>query len=99
MGPCIGDANWGELYPGAMFTVPATADGDFVSPAFLGVPAADQGVRAYVKVPGHDWWHTEFMVFDKQLKYRGTGGDQERVPGAIGQKLYINFGTETGAIK
>ena len=99
MGSCIGDANWGELYPGAMFTVPATADGDFVSPAFLGVPAADQGVRAYVKVPGHDWWHTEFMVFDKKLIYRGAGGDQERVPGAIGQKLYINFGTETGAIK
>ena len=99
MGPCIGDSNWSELYDGALFTVPETADGDFVSPAFLGVPAAAQGVRAYVKVPGHEWWHTEFMVFDKKLLYRGTGGDQERVSGSIGQKLYINFGTETGEIK
>ena len=52
-----------------------------------------------MKVPGHDWWHTEFMVFDKQLKYRGTGGDQDRVINAVGQKLYINFGTETGELK
>lgn len=99
MGPCIGDADWSELNPNALFTVPTTADGDFVSPAFTGVPAADQGVRAYVKIPGQDWWKSEFMVFNKQLIYRGTGGDQERVPGAIGQKLYINFGTETGDIK
>ncbi len=99
MGSCIGDTDWGELNPNALFTVPTTADGDFVSPAFTGVPAADQGVRAYVKIPGQDWWKSEFMVFDKKLIYRGNGGDQERVPGAIGQKLYINFGTETGDIK
>ena len=82
-----------------MFEVPTTADGSFVSPAMTGVPASDQGARACVVIPGHEWWHTEFMVFDKQLKYRGTGGDQDRVINAVGQKLYINFGTETGELK
>lgn len=101
MGTCIGDANWGELNPAALFTVPATADGEFVSPAFAAdCPGGDgDGVRAYVKVPGYDWWKAEFMVFDKRIVYRANGGDQERVAGAVGQKLYLNFGKETGEIK
>ena len=99
MGPCIGDSSWSELLDGAKFSVPSTADGDFVSPAFTGVPAADQGCRAYVKVPGYDWWKTEFMVFNNKIVYRGNGGDQERVINAVGQKLYLNFGTDTGKIE
>lgn len=100
VGACIGDAECKQLdFPGGLFEVPATADGSFVSPAMTGVPASDQGARACVIIPGHEWWHTEFMVFDKQLKYRGTGGDQDRVINAVGQKLYINFGTETGELK
>lgn len=101
MGTCIGDANWGELNPAALFTVPATADGEFVSPAFAAdCPGGDgDGVRAYVKVPGYDWWKAEFMVFDKRIVYRANGGDQERVAGVVGQKLYLNFGKETGEIK
>jgi hypothetical protein len=92
-------ANWSELEEGCQFTVPATKDGDFVSPAFANDAAEDSGVRAYVKVPGFDWWKSEFMVFDKKIVYRATGGDQERVAGSAGQKLYLNFGTETGEIK
>ena len=100
VGACIGDAECKQLdFPGGLFEVPATADGSFVSPAMTGVPASDQGARACVIIPGHEWWHTEFMVFDKQLKYRGTGGDQDRVINAVGQQLYINFGTETGELK
>lgn len=99
MGPCIGNTSWTELLDGSMFSVPSTADGDFVSPAFTGVPADDQGCRAYVKVPGYDWWKTEFMVFNNKIVYRGNGGDQERVINAVGQKLYLNFGTDTGKIE
>ena len=100
VGACIGDAECKQLdFPGGLFEVPATADGSFVSPAMTGVPASDQGARACVIIPGHEWWHTEFMVFDKQLKYRGTGGDQDRVINAVGQKLYINFGTETAMVR
>lgn len=99
MGPCIGNTSWTELLDGSKFSVPAEADGDFVSPAFTGVPADDQGCRAYVKVPGYDWWKTEFMVFDGVLKYRATGGDQERVNGKKGQVLKINFTKGTGSIE
>jgi hypothetical protein len=39
------------------------------------------------------------MVFDNKIVYRGMGGDQDRIQGMAGQKLYLNFGTETGEIK
>mgnify|MGYP004579755455 CR=1 FL=1 len=101
MGPVVGNSDWKELAEGWSFTVPTTADGDFVSPAFAGdVPGGDgDGVRAYVKIPGYDWWKSEFMVFDKKIEYRSTGGDQARVAGSVGQKLYLNFAKGTGEIK
>ena len=92
---------WDELM-GEPFTVPTTADGDFVSPAFSkSVPGDDSGgcVRAYVKIPGFDWWKSEFMVFNQKIVYRAMGGDQDRVGGAAGQSLYLNFSTDTGDIK
>lgn len=82
-----------------LFTVPETADGDFVSPAFYANTSGDGGLRAHVKIEGCEWWHTEFMVFGNKIEYRATGGDQERVSGAKGQKLYLNFSTDKGEIK
>ena len=82
-----------------LFTVPSDADGSFVSPAFAFDTDGDGGVRACVSIDGHDWWKTEFMVFDGKLKYRATGGDQERVNGKKGQVLSINFTKGTGSIK
>lgn len=92
---------WDE-FMGEPFTVPATADGDFVSPAFaVSVPGNDSDgcIRAYVKIPGFDWWKSEFMIFNQKIVYRGMGGDQDRVGGAAGQSLYLNFTKETGDIK
>lgn len=93
----IGDTfgGWDELMADSKFDVPTTMDADFVSPAFK----ADGEIRAYVKVPGNDWWHSEFMVFNGEIAYRGKGGDQERVAGKAGQKLYLNFATGKGSIK
>ena len=82
-----------------LFTVPNDADGSFVSPAFAYDTDGDGGVRACVSIAGHDWWKTEFMVFDGELKYRATGGDQERVNGKKGQVLKINFTKGTGSIE
>lgn len=92
---------WEENVPSAMFTVPTTADGEFISPAFAAdVPADDKdGLRAYVKIPEHKWWHSEFMVFENKITYRATGGDQARVSCKAGQKLYLKFSDETGYIK
>jgi len=87
-----------------LFTVPDIslgADANFVSPAFTGIAAGDSdgGVRACILLDGEDWWHTEFMVFSGNLIYRGTGSDQDRVTGSVGQKLYINFTKGTGKIE
>lgn len=93
----IGDTMgaWDANMEKAKFEVPATGDGEFVSPAFEN--AAE--VRAYVELPGIDWWKAEFMVFDGKIVYRGNGPDQERVKAEVGQKLYLNFATNTGSIK
>lgn len=98
----IGDVtgvDWQDRAAGWQLEVPTTADGEFVSPAFAAAASADNGVRVYCPIEGHDPWHSEFMVFDGSIKYRGTGGDQDRVTAAAGQKLYLNFSTDKGEIK
>lgn len=97
----IGDVigGWDELMDDALFSVPTEKDADFVSPEFKANTPDDGGVRAYVKVPGNDWWHSEFMVLNGEIAYRGKGGDQDRVAGKVGQKLYLNFTTGKGSIK
>lgn len=99
MGPVTPAGNWDEKEDGCSFDVPATKDGDFVSPAFAHAADSDSGLRAYVKIPGQDWWKSEFMVFGKKLVYRGAGDDQERVAVPAGQKMYVNFSNDTGDIK
>ena len=101
IGPAAGSSDYTEEAEGWSFTVPTTKDGDFVSPAFAGsVPGGDgDGVRMYVKVPGHDWWHSEFVVLSDKIEYRATGGDQARAAGSAGQKVYLNFSKGTGEIK
>ena len=101
IGPAAGSDDFAEEAEGWSFTVPTTKDGEFVSPAFVGsVPAGtDKGVRMYVKIPGHDWWHSEFVVLDGKIKYRATGGDQDRVTGEVGQQVHLNFSKGTGEIK
>lgn len=92
---------WSEMRDDCLFEVPATADGDFVSPAFKFAPTGDGGLRAYVKVgEGIDWWKSEFMLFDGKIIYRADGGDQDRIMDVgPGQKLHLNFTTETGKIE
>lgn len=103
-GVCTAGGGW-DLIPDNLFSVPATADGEFVSPAIGnavsgGPSGSDPGVRICVKIPNADWWKSEFIIYDKKIAYRGNGGDQTpRVAGAVGQKVYLNFTKETGEIK
>lgn len=105
MGPCFTPTSgWvDEQLDEAKFDIPTTMDGEFVSPTFdSSLPGGDDGdgVRAYVKVPGYDWWKSEFIVYDGEISYRGTDGDQyPRVACRAGQKLYLNFSTGKGEIK
>ena len=98
----IGDVtgvDWQDRAAGWQLEVPTTADGEFVSPAFVAGATPENGVRVYCPIEGHDPWHSEFMVFDGKIKYRATGGDQDRVTAAAGQKLYLNFSNDTGRIE
>ncbi len=97
MGPVAPVDDW-KMVEENLFTVPADADGNFVSPAFKADSVEDSGVRACVNV-GVDWWKSEFIVLNGEVAYRGTEGDQERVQGKTGQKLYLNFTKGTGEIK
>lgn len=88
------DVNW-EL----------TLDGDlFVSPAFVG----GGELRAYIAVPGLDWWRTEFTLYKGKLFFRDVDipanwaenkGADYSVQGAAGQKLYVDFNNNTGEVK
>ena len=98
IGPVTG-GKWDECMTDWKFQIPSTADGEFVSPAFAAAADAKDGVRIHVKIPETDWWKSEFMVFDGKIKYRGTGGDQDRVTAGAGQKVYLNFSNDTGKIE
>lgn len=99
MGVTTAAGNWSEQEAAARFSVPTTATGEFVSPAFARSTTANDYLRVYVKVPGMDWWRSEFMVFSGKIEYRGKGGDQPHVSASAGQKLKLNFTAETGTIE
>lgn len=88
--------SWDVPNPAALFTVPDTRDGEFVSPAF----AATDEVRICVKLDDAiDWWKSEFIVLNDKIEYRGKGGDQTRHTGQAGERCYLNFTAGTGSYK
>ena len=64
-----------------------------------GVGRLGESVLTEEQGTGRAGWKTEFMVFDGELKYRATGGDQDRVNGKKGEVLKINFLKGTGSIE
>lgn len=76
------------------FSIPTTADGEFISPAL----AQDGAIRICVSI-GVDWWKTEFNLFDGVIVFRGNGGDQAAVQGTAGQTIHLNFSNQTGTIQ
>ncbi len=79
-----------------LFTVPTTADGEFISPAFA--EAGELRICVHF-MEGIDWWRTEFIILEDKIAYRGDGKDQERVTVEAGQKAYLKFSDNTGSIK
>lgn len=95
----MGDAagEW-EIKDSHKFTVPATEDGVFESPAF----AKDAELRICVDlkdIPDFAWWKAEFIIKDGKIDYRGRGGDQDRLNVKAGQKAYLNFATGAAEVK
>ena len=84
--------------------MPATRDGEFVSPALAGPDMLRIAVKA-----GQDWWRTEFTLKGgKEIVYRaniGVGdnlselGPEYAASGSKGNKVYLNFANGTGSIK
>lgn len=90
--------NWGTTDVAHRFEIPDLSLGaneEFVSPEFTN----SGEIRASIILPGHEWWHTEFLVFDGIFEARADGDDQDRVMGTAGEKLYINFTEGTGKIE
>lgn len=105
-GPANG-GNWGDDDNWTL-SVPDTAEGMFESPALVATPGTEEGgcLRLCIHPEdteggywGGDWWHTEFIFFDKKIAYRGNGGDQARVGNAAGAKVYLNFATGYAEVK
>jgi DNA gyrase inhibitor GyrI len=102
----IGNAtpSWTDADPALEMTAPADASGQWVSPAFT----AAAELRAYIKVPGIDWWRTEFTLYKGNLYWRTMDipndwatnvGSDYSVTCAPGKKLYVNFDYNTGEVK
>ena len=97
MGDAAGEWSIAESHK---FTIPATKDEPFVSPAF----AKDAELRMCVfingtGIEGYNWWGSEFIIINGKIEYRGKGGDQARLNVSKDQKAYLNFTDGTGEIK
>ncbi len=83
----------------------ANASEMFVSPAFAG----SGELRAYIKIPGYEWWKTEFTLYSGNIFWREQNainenwktnlGDAHSVACNPGQKLYIDFDNDKGEVK
>ena len=84
------------------FAVPATKDGNFVSPAMT----ASGEVRMCFKTD-LDWWRTEFTLHDGEIFYRDFNlidswtekGDGYSVQGSAGNVIHLNFTAGKGEKK
>jgi len=102
----IGNAtgSWTDSDPALAMTAPADASSQWVSPAFT----TAEEMRAYIKVPGLDWWRTEFTLHKGDLYFRNVNipsnwatdvGSEYSVSITAGQKLYVDFNKNTGEVK
>lgn len=95
--------NWDDASAAWAMTAPADQTGEWVSPAFGG----DGELRAYIKIPGIDWYRTEFTIRDGNCFWRNQNiidswseaGEGYAVTCAAGQKLYVNFDKNTAKVE
>lgn len=95
--------NWNVADPTLALQAPADQTGDWVSPAFTG----SGELRAYVNVPGYDWWRTEFTLHNGEVYWRDVNiidswselGSDYAVQVSPGQRLYVNFDSNTGEVR
>ncbi|MBR1399979.1 MAG: SusF/SusE family outer membrane protein [Prevotella sp.] len=98
------DGDWTDANSISQMTAPADQSGLWESPAFTG----SGELRAYIKIPGHSWWTTEFTLHNGNLYWRTVDipnnwaenvGAEYSVSCGAGQKLYVDFNNMTGEVK
>lgn len=91
MGDCFG--GWDAEKETALFQ----ADGKTLKATLSG--SGELRMFAASSIANTDWWTREFIILDRKIAYRGTGGDQERVPCTAGQVVTLDFNAGTGTIQ
>jgi hypothetical protein len=95
IGNAVDNGSWSPAY----MTAPA-AKGDFTFDAWSGTGE----LRAFIEVPGEDWWRTEFTVYGGAIFWRDAEhevnsnwnddvGAEYSVQAAPGHTLKVNFDT------
>lgn len=96
-------AAFDDSWTGIAMDVPAGKT-EWVSPAATG----SGELRAYITVPGRDWWRTEFTLYKGALYWRTVNipqnwaenvGADYSVSVSAGEKLYVDFDNNTGYVK
>lgn len=99
-----GTGVWNDPNTEWALTAPADASGEWESPAFAG----NGELRAYIKIPGLDWWRTEFTLYNGALYWRDADissnwaenvGAAYSVTCTAGQKLYVDFDHDRGEVR
>lgn len=100
----FGNSNGGiwEFNDSWKLTAPADASADWVSPPF----AAAGELRVSIKIPGIDWYRSEFTIYKGNLffgnpteDWANSFGSDYSVQCAPGKKLYVNFDKNTAEVK
>lgn len=100
----FGNSNGGiwEFNDSWKLTAPADASADWVSPPF----AAAGELRVSIKIPGIDWYRSEFTIYKGNLFFGNPADDWAKnfgsdysVQCAPGKKLYVNFDKNTAEVK
>ena len=90
-------------WSGISMTAPA-GKGDWTFNSFT----ASEELRAYINVPGEDWWRTEFTLYNGELFWRTIDipsnwkenkGEEYSVTAGPGKTLKIDFDKNTGSIE
>ncbi len=99
-GAAVDNGSWS----GVAMTAPASKDGNWTFSDFTGTGE----LRAYITVPGEDWWRTEFTLYQGELYWRTVDipqnwaenvGPEYSVEVSSGKTLKISFDTNTGSVE
>lgn len=104
IGNCVGGGSW----TGEEMTAP-DAKGEFTFSNWSIGSGDPAELRAYIVVPGEDWWRTEFTVVDGAIVWRdkehncnGNWRDdvgEEYSIAVAGKTLKVNFDNNTGSVE